>query len=85
MALTITIDKYHTDPDDNTKKLVGLKVKDENNRVFIVDKKVTVADGKSDESYAKDAYDASLTEINEWKAQFNVMGKTFNPSSNKLS
>ena len=35
------------------KKLVGLKVVDDEGRIFIVDKKITIADGKSDESYVR--------------------------------
>lgn len=85
MALTIKIDKFYNDTEDNTKKMVGLEVRDDKERIFIVDKKVTIVDGKSDESYVKDAYDASLTEINEWQSQFAVKGKTFNPSDNSLS
>ena len=85
MALTIKIDKFYNDTEDDTKKMVGLDVRDDKGRTFIIDKKVTIADGKSDESYVKDAYDASLTEINEWQAQFSVKGKTFDPSDNSLS
>tara|TARA_Y100000004_G_C8814348_1_gene369118 strand:+ start:543 stop:803 length:261 start_codon:yes stop_codon:yes gene_type:complete len=85
MALTIKVDKFYNDTDDNTKKLVGLKVVDDSGRIFIIDKKITIADGKSDESYVKDAYDASLVEINEWQEQFSVQGKIFDPSDSSLS
>tara|TARA_Y100000004_G_C8814670_1_gene369236 strand:+ start:543 stop:803 length:261 start_codon:yes stop_codon:yes gene_type:complete len=85
MALTVKIDKFYNDTEDNTKKMVGLEVVDDKNHVFIVDKKITIVDGKSDESYVKDAYDASLAEINEWQAQFSVLGKTFDPSDSSLS
>ena len=84
MALTIKIDKFYNDTDDNTKKVVGLEVIDDEGRIFIIDKKVTIADGKSDESYVKDAYDASLTEINEWQAQFSIKGKIFDPTKSSL-
>ena len=85
MALTIKIDKFYNDSEDNTKKMVGLEAVDEKGRTFIIDKKITIVDGKSDESYVKDAYDASLAEINEWQAQFSVKGKTFDPSDSSLS
>ena len=85
MALTIKIDKFYNDSEDNTKKMVGLEAVDEKGRTFIIDKKITIVDGKSDESYVKDAYDASLAEINEWQAQFAVKGKTFDPSDSSLS
>lgn len=85
MALTIKIDKFYNDSEDNTKKMVGLEAVDEKGRTFVIDKKITIVDGKSDESYVKDAYDASLAEINEWQAQFSVKGKTFDPSDSSLS
>ena len=85
MALTVKIDKFYNDTEDNTKKMVGLEVVDDKNHVFIVDKKITIVDGKSDESYVKDAYDASLAEINEWESQLSMQGKVFNPSDSSLS
>ena len=85
MALTVKIDKFYNDTEDNTKKMVGLEVVDEKGHVFIVDKKITIVDGKSDESYVKDAYDASLAEINEWEAQLSMQGKVFDPSDSSLS
>ena len=85
MALKVKIDKFHNDTEDNTKKMVGLEVVDEKGHVFIVDKKITIVDGKSDESYVKDAYDASLAEINEWEAQLSMQGKVFDPSDNSLA
>ena len=85
MALTIKVDKFYNDTDDNTKKMVGLEVVDEKGHIFIVDKKITIVDGKSDESYVKDAYDTSLAEINEWEAQLSMQGKVFDPSDNSLA
>jgi flagellar basal body rod protein FlgF len=85
MALTVKIDKFYNDTEDNTKKMVGLEVVNEKGYVFIVDKKITIVDGKSDESYVKDAYDASLAEINEWESQLSMQGKVFNPSDSSLS
>jgi len=85
MALTVKIDKFYNDTEDNTKKMVGLEVVDERGHIFIVDKKITIVDGKSDESYVKDAYDASLAEINEWESQLSMQGKVFDPSDSSLS
>ena len=85
MALTVKIDKFYNDTEDNTKKMVGLEVVDEKGHVFIVDKKITIVDGKSDENYVKDAYDAALAEINEWEAQLSMQGKVFDPSDNSLA
>ena len=85
MTFKITVDKFVIDPDDNAKKLVGLRCTDSTGAIFIVDKKITIADGKTDESYVQDAYNAALTEINEWSAGVSVEGKVFDPSDNSLS
>lgn len=85
MTLKITVDKFVIDPDDNAKKLIGLRCTNSTGAIFIVDKKITIADGKTDESYVQDAYNAALTEINEWSSGVSVEGKVFNPSDNSLS
>jgi len=85
MSITFKVDKFVNDPDDNTKKIVGLRCTDSKGAVFIVDKKITIADGKTDESYVQDAYNDALSEINEWFSGVSVEGKVFNPSDNSLS
>ena len=85
MSITYTVDKFVNDQDDSTKKIVGLRCTNSTGAIFIVDKKITIADGKTDESYVQDAYNAALTEINEWSAVNAVEGKVFNPSDNSLS
>ncbi len=82
MSVTYTVDKYY-DEEDN--KVVGLMCTYTTGEVFIVDKKITLVDGTTDESYVQQAYAAAKDEIDAWVAQFNVKGRTFDPSDNSLS
>jgi hypothetical protein len=86
------IDKFRNDlveVDGNnvTKKLVGFKITRDNGAtldLFIIDKWIDIVDGKADDTYASEAYTASLTEINEWKDSFAHVGQTFNPDTGKM-
>ena len=66
------------------KKKVGFVVTNTNNEVFIIDKWLTIVDGKSDDDYSKEAYDAAKTEITAWDNSFVNIGKTFDPDSGKI-
>lgn len=85
MSITYTVDKFVNDPDDSTKKIVGLRCTNSTGAIFIVDKKITISDDKTDASYVQDAYNAALAEINEWSTVNAVEGKVFDPSDNSLS
>ena len=43
--------------------------------MFVIDKLVAVADGKTDEQYVAEALTASQAEIDEWQASFSVIGR----------
>ena len=66
------------------KKKIGFVVTNNNNEVFVIDKWLTIVDGKSDDDYSKDAYDAAKTEITAWDNSFANVGKTFNPDTGKM-
>ena len=66
------------------KKKVGFKVTSDTNEIFIIDKWLTIVDGKSDDDYSKDAYDAAKAEITAWDNSFVNIGKTFNPDTGKM-
>ena len=66
------------------KKKVGFKVTSDTNEIFIIDKWLTIVDGKSDDDYSKDAYDAAKAEITAWDNSFANVGKTFNPDTGKM-
>lgn len=82
MSIIYTVDKYF---DDGSDKVVGLLCTHTSGEVFITDKRIPLVDGTTDESYVQQAYAAAQSAINTWAAQFNVKGKTFNPSDNSLS
>ena len=66
------------------KKKVGFKVTSDTNEIFIIDKWLTIVDGKSDDDYSKEAYDAAKTEITAWDNSFVNIGQTFNPDTGKM-
>ncbi len=80
-------DLVEVDGDNVTKKLVGFKITRDNEGildVFIIDKWIDIVDGKSDDTYASDAYKLCTTEIDEWKDSFTHVAKTFNPDTGKM-
>ena len=66
------------------KKKVGFRVTSDTNEIFIIDKWLTIVDGKSVDDYSKEAYDAAKTEISAWDNSFVNIGKTFNPDTGKM-
>lgn len=64
-------------------KRVGFIVEN-NGRKLAIDKLVPIADGKSDESYVKDALSLAQVEINSWVADTAILGKKWNPETNSL-
>tara|TARA_Y100000114_G_scaffold26995_1_gene22667 strand:- start:610 stop:861 length:252 start_codon:yes stop_codon:yes gene_type:complete len=82
MSITYTVDKFYSDDGD---KVVGLLCTDADGNAFIIDKRVKLVDGTSNESYVKQAYDASKAEIDTWASQYDVKGKTFDPTDSSLS
>ena len=86
MALTYKIDKFEDAADENnvTKKLVGFRIKDEQERTFVIDKWITIVADKTDESYITDAQAAGQVEIDAWVASFANVGKTWNPDTSTM-
>lgn len=66
------------------KKKVGFKVTNDKGDVYIVDKWLTIVDGKTDEDYSKEAYELCKDGIEEWDNGFVNVGKTFNPETGKI-
>jgi len=60
---------------EGDQKKVGFKITDTAGNVFIIDKIVAVADGKTNEQYVTEALAASQAEIDEWQASFAVIGR----------
>ncbi len=83
MALTYKIKDF--EPDGGGNILVGFTVTDDSDgHVFHIDKTV-VKGSKSDDAITEEAYDASQTQVNEWLSTKSNVGKTWDPSSKKLS
>ena len=60
---------------EGDQKKVGFKITDDAGNLFVIDKLVAVADGKTDEQYVTEALAASQAEIEEWQASFSVIGR----------
>ena len=83
MTITYKIKDYKTDPDDALKTMVGFIVTDEKGRQFLIDKKVTTG-SNTKEQIITAAHTASQTEVNDWIAYEENIGKTWNPDTNTL-
>tara|TARA_R110002051_G_scaffold314478_1_gene391613 strand:+ start:338 stop:586 length:249 start_codon:yes stop_codon:yes gene_type:complete len=81
MALKYVIKDFR---DEGDKKYVGFTVTDEKGSVFVIDKKVSLSEGKTDEQYVKDALALAKSEIDAWVASFAQIGKTWNPDAEAL-
>ena len=81
MSLTYKVKNFEN---IDSNKLVGLLVTDTKGKIFAMDKQIPLSDGKSDDSYVKDAITAATDEINEWQNQNSVIGKVFNIDTNTL-
>jgi len=78
MSLTYEIKDFRN---EDNQKFVGFMITDEKQRVFVIDKRVDLVDGKTDEQYIQDAIALAQDEINEWKDSFALIGRKFNPET----
>ena len=69
---------------DGDQKLVGFMVRDENGKAFAIDKRVALADGKTDEQYVQEALALAQAEIDEWAANQSVVGRKWNAETNSF-
>ena len=85
MAITYTIDKFEDVTVDRVaKKLVGLRLKDSEERTFIIDKWITIVAGKGDNEYVTEAQAEGQVEIDAWVTSFVNVGKTWNPDTSSM-
>ena len=86
MSVSYTIDKFSEIDDGGTAKmLIGFKCTNSvDNSVLIIDKKVNVVAGKTDNAYTQEALAAAQAEIDAWVLDGANVGKTWNPDSNAL-
>ena len=84
MALIYIIKTYEVEVSDSSKTRVGFTVTDDSdNAEFLIDKVITTG-SKSVDTISKEAYDACQSEVTAWVDSRSNLGKTFNPSTNKL-
>ena len=77
--MKITIKDFKTDGDN---KFVGFNITDDAGNVFVIDKQVPLADGKTDEQYVTEALAAGQAEVDEWQASFANVGKEWDAEAN---
>jgi len=70
--MKIVIKKFINEGDN---KLVGFGIADSDGNALIIDKRVPLADGKTDEQYVTEALAAGQAQIDEWQASFVNVGK----------
>ena len=74
------IKDFHNEGD---KKLVGFFVKDSSG-AELIDKKVDLVDGKTDEKYVEEAMALCKAEVDEWASSRAIIGKQWNPDTNSF-
>lgn len=70
---------------EDNNKFVGFVITDDNGAVFVIDKRVPLADGKTNEQYISEALAMCQDEITEWQASFAVVGRKWNPETSSFA
>ena len=60
---------------EGDQKKVGFNITDDSGNVFVTDKLVAIADGKTAEQYITEALTAAQVGIDEWQSSFSVIGR----------
>jgi hypothetical protein len=66
------------------KQHVGMFVKDEKDRQFVIDKEVDFQEGRTDEEYINDALVLMKPEIKEWQDSYKLVGREFDADNKKF-
>jgi len=80
--MKIVIKDFRTDGDN---KFVGFKITDDAGNVFVIDKQVPLAEGKTDEQYVTEALAVGQAEIDDWQASFAHVGKEWDAEANAFA
>jgi hypothetical protein len=78
MALEYNVKTFLT---EGTEKRVGFMVKSSNGSLFAIDRLIPIQEGKTPEQYVQEALAAAQDEIDQWAADAENVGKTFNPAT----
>jgi hypothetical protein len=65
-------------------KFVGFKITDSQGRLFYIDKRILIVEGKTDEQYVSEALALCEQEIQEWQDSFRLIGRVWNPNTNSF-
>tara|TARA_Y100000296_G_scaffold41162_1_gene47458 strand:- start:51 stop:299 length:249 start_codon:yes stop_codon:yes gene_type:complete len=70
--------------DEGGKKYVGFKITNEKGNMFVIDKQVSLSEGKTDEQYTQEALALAQDEIDAWAESSDKVGKNWNPDTNSF-
>ena len=65
-------------------KFVGFRIYNDAGALFIIDKRVPLAEGKTDEQYVQDALALAKPEIDEWLTSQSFVGRKWNMETNSF-
>jgi hypothetical protein len=69
--------------EEDSMKCVGFTIK-QNGNTFVIDKKVPLINGKTEEQYVQEALTLCQNEIAEWQKSFAVIGRKWNQETNSF-
>ena len=69
---------------EGEEKYIGFKVANDNGEILLIDKKVEISEGTTDEQYIASALELAEAEIDEWNDSFAHVGKEWNPDTNSF-
>ena len=79
--MQVEIKNFENDGDN---KFVGFYIRNDANALFVIDKRVPLASGKTDEQYVQEALALAKPEIDEWLTAQSVVGRKWNPQTNSF-
>ncbi len=79
--MQIEIKKFIT---QESTKLVGFHVTNNNGALFVIDKEVPLGSGKTEEQYVQEAMALAQNEIDDWLKSQSIIGRKWNPQTNSF-
>jgi hypothetical protein len=79
--MQVEIKNFENETDN---KFVGFNIRNDANALFVIDKRVPLVDGKTDEQYVQEALSLAQPEIDEWLASQSFVGRKWNTQTNSF-
>ena len=79
--MQVEIKNFENDGDN---KFVGFNIRNDTNALFVIDKRVPLAGGKTNEQYVQEALALAKPEIDEWLLSQSFVGRKWNPQTNSF-